>query len=127
MMDTALAPLIAVVGFASYFLISIKLAVYRRYPWEFVAVIAAGAGLGLYRFGTGPGVGSGIAAVVSIGLLALACWYFFSFSMFGQREDRPRIGERFPDFTLPASDGSLFRFAEIRGRRSLILFYRGIW
>jgi len=56
-----------------------------------------------------------------------ACWFLFSFSMYGPREDRPRVGERFPDFTLPASDGSTFSLAAARGRRLLVLCYRGDW
>ena len=47
--------------------------------------------------------------------------------MYAAREDRPRVGERFPDFALPASDGGAFHLAEARGRRLLILFYRGAW
>ena len=126
-MATVVAPLIAVLGFGSYFLVSTRFAIYRRYPWEFVSLVTLGAALGLYRFVQYPGAGTAVAAIFSAGILALACWYLFSFSMFETREDRPRVGERFPDFTLPASDGPPFHLADVRGRRHLILFYRGAW
>ena len=124
---TVVAPLLALAGFASYFLVSTRFAIYRRYPWEFIAVVAFGAALGLHRAVASPGAGTAVAAILAAGILALACWYFFAFSMFGTREDRPRVGERFPDFTLPTSDGSVFHLAAAGGRRHLILFYRGGW
>ena len=126
-MATIAPLLIAITGFGLYFLISTQLAIYRRYPWEFLAIVALGTGAALYRLGVSPGVGTLITAASTTGILGLACWYIFSFSMFGRREDRPRVGEQFPDFTLPASNGPAFHLAEARGRRLLILFYRGIW
>ena len=126
-MLTALAPLVAVGGFGLYFLSSFRFARYRRRPWEFLAIIAGGAALGAYRLAAAPGAPTAVAAVLAIGILAFACWFLFSFSMYGEREDRPRVGERFPDFTLPTSDGRIFRLAEARGRRLLLVCYRGIW
>src|SRR2546428_45280 len=48
-MAAVLPPLIAAGGFGLYFLTSFRLARYRRVPWEFLAVVAAGAALGGYR------------------------------------------------------------------------------
>ncbi len=37
----------------------------------------------------------------------------------------PSIGEAFPDFELPDSEGRLIRLGEWRrGRRALVIFYR---
>ena len=126
-MAALLPPLVAAGAFGLYFLTSFRLARYRRVPWEFLAVMAAGAGLGIYQLLTAPGAGTAIGAALAAGILAFACWFLFSFSMYRPREDRPRVGERFPDFTLPASDGSTFRLADARGRRLLVLCYRGDW
>jgi len=124
---TVLGPLLAAGGFGLYFLSSFRLARYRRRPWEFVAIVAAGAALGAYRLVAAPGAATAVAAALAVGILAFACWFLFSFSMYGKREDRPRVGERFPDFALPTSDGRVFRLAETRGRRLLLVCYRGIW
>jgi peroxiredoxin len=47
--------------------------------------------------------------------------------MYGPREDRPQVGDRFPQFRLPTSDGAVFDLASERGKRHLLLFYRGSW
>lgn len=124
---TILAPLVAIGGFAAYFVLSLQLALYRRVPWEFLAVVALGAALGLYALWRRPGLASGASALVSVAVLAVACWYLFSFSMFGPREDRPRVGEVFPDFTLTSSSGAPFHLAARDGRRHLLILYRGDW
>jgi hypothetical protein len=122
-----LPPLIAIAGFGLYFLASFKLALYRRVPWEFLSITAAGAALGVYQLYRAPGLATAASAALSAGVLGFACWFLFSFSMYGPREDRPRVGDTFPSFTLPASDGSTFSLAEARGRRLLVLCYRGDW
>src|ERR1051325_9356678 len=124
-MAAVLPPLIAAGGFGLYFLTSFRLARYRRVPWEFLAVVAAGAALGVYRLVAAPGAGTAIGAGLALGILAFACWFLFSFSMYGPREDRPHVGERFPDFTLPASDRSTFSPPGARRRPPLRLSHRG--
>jgi peroxiredoxin len=47
--------------------------------------------------------------------------------MYAGREDRPRVGDRFPEFRLPASDGVVFDLAAEHGKRHLLIFYRGSW
>ena len=127
MVALLLPPLIAIAGMGLYFLASVRLARYRRVPWEFLAIMAAGVGLGIYQLVRAPGLATAVSAALSAGILAVTCWFLFSFSMYGTREDRPRVGERFPSFTLPASDGSTFGLAEAAGRRLLVLCYRGDW
>ncbi|MBM4247024.1 MAG: redoxin domain-containing protein [Deltaproteobacteria bacterium] len=127
MPSVILAPLLAVGGAAAYMLLALKLGLYWRVPWPFLTVIAAGAGLGVVALVRRPGVGSGISAVLSGGVLVLALWWLFSFSMFGPREDRPRVGDVFPDFALPSAGGGTFALAERSGRRHLLMLYRGDW
>ena len=64
------------------------------------------------------------AFLVSSTVCFLAC---FAYSMYAPREDRPRVGDRFPDFRLPSSDGAVFDLAAGRGKRHLLIFYRGSW
>ena len=126
-MLTALAPLIAVGGFALYFLATFRFAIYRRRPWEFLAISGAGAALGVYRLAVLPSWATGLAASLAVGVFAFACWFLLSFSMYATREDRPRTGERFPAFTLPTSDGGTFHLGAHPGRRHLVVLYRGAW
>ena len=37
--------------------------------------------------------------------------------------DSPKIGDPAPDFALPASDGSMVRLADFRGRKVVLFFY----
>ena len=127
MLSIVLAPLLAVGGAAAYVLLTLKLGLYWRVPWPFLAVILAGAALGVATLVRRPGVGSGVSAVVSGGVLVLALWWVFSFSMFGPREDRPRVGDAFPDFALPSAGGGTFALSERAGRRHLLMLYRGDW
>jgi hypothetical protein len=40
----------------------------------------------------------------------------------------PALGERFPDFELPLSDGGTYRLADARRAGPvLVMFYRGFW
>ena len=127
-MEAFLPPLVAALGFSFYFLLPLfHVPVYRRIPWEFLAVVIAATALAVYRFVAGPAVATAVGAAVSLGILGFATWFFFSFSMYDAREDRPRIGEHFPEFTLPASDGSTFSLGDVRRRRLLIICYRGDW
>lgn len=126
-MLTLLGPLVAAAGLGLYFLGTFVFARYRSRPWEFLAITGAGVVLGLARLAAAPGVATGVAAAASVAIAAFSVWFLFFFTMYGPRETRPAVGERFPDFTLPASTGPSFRLADARGRRLLIVCYRGIW
>jgi hypothetical protein len=126
-MLAVLAPLVALAGLGLYFFLTLKLAVWRRYPWECVAISALGPLLGIYALARDPGIGTALGLALAAAIFAFGCWFLFSFSMFGPREDRPRAGDRFPDFTLPASEGPPVSLAALRGRRLVLLFYRGAW
>jgi hypothetical protein len=126
-MTSLLAVLLAFGGFGGYFVAATRFAMWRRVPWEFIAVTAAGALLGAIAFVSSPGLATTIAALASAGVLAFSLWYFLVYSQFGTREDRPRVGDSLPDFALPDSTGAMFRLSDRRGRRLLILFYRGDW
>ena len=120
-------PLVAAAAFGLYFLLTFRLTIYRRVPWDVLGVMVAAAALAVHQLVQAPGTATAIGTALTVGIAGFACWFLFSFTMYAPREDRPRVGERFPDFALPASDGGAFRLAEARGRRLLILFYRGAW
>ena len=126
-MATALGPILVIAGFALYMATNTQLGRFRRIPLEFLAVSASGVLHALGYFVTHPALSTGIAAAISVALGGMLGWFFFVFSMYGPREDRPRVGDRFPDFILPASDGGVFDLAAARGRRHLLIFYRGSW
>src|SRR5262245_38684309 len=124
---TVLGPILVIAGFVLYMVTNKQLGRFRRMPWEFLAVSASGVLHSLGYFVTHPSLSTGIAAAISVALGSILGWFYFVFSMYGPREDRPRVGERFPEFVLPASDGKMFDFAAARGRRHLLIFYRGSW
>src|SRR5262245_8081995 len=125
-MVTLLGPVLVLAGFGLY-LVTTSRGRFRRVPWEFLAVSGLGFLLSLTRVLAGPTAGT-IAAVLASGIgLSFMGWLFFVKSMYGKREDRPRVGDRFPDFRLPSSDGEVYDFALVRGKRHLLIFYRGSW
>lgn len=126
-MMTLVGPLLAVAGLVAYFAVALRFAVYRRIPWVFLGLTASGAAIGLLELVRRPGIGTAAAAVVAVAVLASASWYLLSYSMFGSREDRPAVGDLFPDFTLPSSSGEPFSLRESRAQRRVVILYRGDW
>jgi hypothetical protein len=126
-MATLVGPVLVLSGFGLYVASNTLLARFRRTPWEWLGVSALGvvvaATLALREGGTA----NAVAAVSSAVLFAFLVWFFFGYSMYGVREDRPRVGDRFPDFRLPTSEGAVFDLGAERGKRHLLIFYRGSW
>jgi hypothetical protein len=126
-MLTLIGPLLVLSGFGLYMASNTLLGRFRRIPWEFLAVSAAGAVAAVILAARESGTAATVGAGASIVLFALLLWFFFGYSMYAAREDRPRVGDRFPQFRLPTSNGAVFDLASERGRRHLLLFYRGSW
>ena len=126
-MPTLLGPLLVLSGFGLYMASNTLLGRFRRVPWEFLAVSAVGVIAALILAARGPGMAATVGAAASVVLFALLLWFFFGYSMYAAREDRPRVGDRFPQFSLPTSDGAVFDLASEHGKRHLLLFYRGSW
>jgi uncharacterized membrane protein YeaQ/YmgE (transglycosylase-associated protein family) len=122
-----LAPLIAGGAFVAYVLITTWLGIFRPMPWEYLALSVAGAALGVWAFARRPGLWRGASAALSVALTGGVFWMIFVGSMLPAREDRPAVGDRFPDFALRTSTGGTFRLSEATGRRHLIVLYRGDW
>jgi hypothetical protein len=122
-----LPPLIVASGFGLYMATNTLLGRFRRVPWEFLAISAFGVALGLVLALRDSTPAHITGAAVGSALFGFLIWFFFRFSMYGAREDLPRVGDRFPEFRLPASDGTTFDFTANRGKRHLLIFYRGSW
>lgn len=127
MVSALLGPALVIAGFAVYMITNVFLGRFRRLPWEFIALSTVGALISAASAVAAPSASTVGAAFVSGGLLAFLYWFFFSFSMYGPREDRPRVGDPFPTFRLPASDGSLYDSMAAAGKPRLLIFYRGSW
>lgn len=39
----------------------------------------------------------------------------------------PKVGERVPQFSLPASDGRTVALKDYAGKKLVLVFYRGYW
>ncbi len=126
-MSGFIGPLVVVSGLGLYFGANFWLGRFERVPYGAIAISLAGGIYSVMRAFVAPSATAIAAALASIGLLAFLYWFYFSFSMYAEREDRPRVGDRFPSFVLPASDGSLYDSAAAKPTRRLYIFYRGSW
>jgi hypothetical protein len=124
--QTLVGPILTIGGFGLYMLTTSR-GRFRRIPWEFLALSGVGAALSIARVFADPGAGAILAAAASSGFLGFMCWLFLVKSMYARREDRPRVGDRFPAFRLARSDGGDCESASLRGRPHLVIFYRGSW
>ena len=126
-MGALVGPLLVLSGFGIYMATNNLLGRFRRLPWEFLAVSALGVIVACWLALREDSAANIVVAAVSVTLFAFLVWFFFAYSMYAPREDRPRVGDRFPDFRLPSSDGAVFDLAAGRGKRHLLIFYRGSW
>jgi hypothetical protein len=126
-MSDLIGPIVVLSGFGLYVASNVWLGRFRRLPFEFLAVSVVGAGYAVIRAFMVPSTLATTSALVSVALLGGICWMWFSYSMYGPREDRPRVGDVFPEFRLPASDGTVYAFAAADRKRRLLVFYRGSW
>jgi len=126
-MAALLGPLLVLSGFGLYMATNTLLGRFRRVPWEFLAVSALGVVTAVVLALISGGASNLAGAAASVIAFGLLLWFFFGYSMYPPREDRPRVGDRFPDLRLPTSDGTVFDLAAARGKRHLLVFYRGSW
>jgi hypothetical protein len=106
------------------------LGIYRRVPVENYVLFVIAAGIGLYAVVERPSIPNGALVLVSLAMLGALVWYvhFAVGSTFPREELALRVGDRFPEISLPDSEGQLFQSASMEGVASaLYLFYRGDW
>ena len=126
-MIALLGPILVLSAFGLYMASTTLLRRFRRVPWEFLAVSALGVIVAAAIAARAPGTATLAGLVASVALFGFLVWFFFGYTMYGAREDRPRVGDRFPEFRLPTSEGGVFDLAAERGTRHLLIFYRGSW
>lgn len=124
---TVLGPLLTASGLLLHLGTTILFARYRKRPWGFLALSAFGLLYAVVRALSLPGTGTAVAAVASVALFAFTVWLLFVYSVFPERETRPAVGDRFPDFALRDTEGREFTLAGAQGRRLVVLLYRGSW
>ena len=96
--------------------------------------------IGVWRAFTQPGIYRGkvagsIIAVISVLLLVGSVALFSVARRLPQSAGAPHVGDRVPDFTLPASDGHLVSLSQLISgsagsaapKAVLLVFYRGYW
>ena len=127
-----LGPLLAVFGLASYFGLFYWWPLFRDVPWLNLLILAAAVGLSLSAWprsrSTLGRVGSAAGLVVSVGMLAMLCFYAFYWSY--QLPDAGRVaddGTRIPAIALTSWDGQTVDLAEAASGDLILVFYRGFW
>ncbi|MGH9318724.1 MAG: hypothetical protein ACRD21_27440 [Vicinamibacteria bacterium] len=111
---------------AARFFWTLRRGVYRRYPYEQFALVGTAAVLGLLAVLERPGIVSGALFLLELGALVIVIRYFGFGVRFPRGEIGVNVGDRFPDFTLPDSDGHTFDSRSLLGSSTaLYLFFRG--
>ena len=141
--------LVAVAGFASYFLFFARFPFTRDVPWLnllFFLVAALLLILGLRRAFASESSYRGRVSGPILAVLSTAILVFFCFGVFVEsRElppstDAPRVGQKAPPFSLPDTSGRAESLSELLSspiadgspaghtpKGVLLVFYRGYW
>ena len=128
-----LGALVSLVAALSYFLLAVRWPYLRDSGHMNVALGAAGAAVAVWgavravrrRRGRRPGIAAAMLAVSFAAFLA-AYVYWLSYRL--PPADRVvAIGSPAPDFALPDQAGKVWSLAALRGKKALIVFFRGHW
>lgn len=123
-------------GMVSYFLVFSRVPELRDVPWVNLPLAAAGVLLavwGLWRaIRSGAGWIGRLAAAFGAALAVLFGGFLFAYVFWisyqvPQATEVAGTMEVAPDVTLTAMDGSPVSLADYRGRKVLLVFYRGFW
>jgi len=131
-----IGPIVTFVGAVSYFLYFARFPSLRDVPWLNLPIVACGvwlSGVGVRRAFTLPGryrgrIGGALGLLLSVSLALLFCFYVFSLS-YGvpPPTETTRSLVLAPGFTLPDQHGGDVRLGDLRGRKVVLVFYRGFW
>jgi hypothetical protein len=131
-----LGPLVTLAGALSYFLYFARFPVLRDFPWVNLPLVLCGLALsavGLWRAvreraRRSSRILGGIGLAVSAGVALLFNLYvfFISYAMPGT-SDVTRALERAPSFRLTDQDGRSVALEDYRGRKLVVVFFRGFW
>lgn len=128
--------LVAFVGMVSYFLVFLRFPVLRDFPWLNLPLVCLGLALSCvavwraffrpqeYR---GKVVGS-LGLVFSLLITVTFGAYIFWLSYLLPAPTEKTMGlTRAPDFALTSMTGETVRLQDFRGRKVVLVFYRGFW
>ena len=102
--------------------------IHARVPWIFLAGFWAGAGLGIAAVVRHFAIHRLVVVLVELPLVALASWYFLSYSYLPEHELAVEVGDPFPSYELADQDGVLRRVEPASSMGpALYIFYRGDW
>jgi hypothetical protein len=140
--------LLTLAGFLSYFMFFSRFAALRDFPWLNLPLQVVGVGMVLFGFWRAYArptqyrgkLAAPIFSLLSIGTLALFCFYVFSLSYrVPPANSAPQVGQVAPDFTLPDHNSEKVQLASFFASSSteaspsgvghyvLLVFYRGYW
>ena len=127
---------ITVSGALSYFLHFVQFPVLRDVPWlnlplSWLGLLVCGAGCWRVvtrgRGALGKGL-AGMGFLLTLGVAGLFNWYVLSFSyQLPEAAGALAVQEAGPDFTLLDHNGESVSLSDFRGRKVILVFYRGFW
>jgi AhpC/TSA family len=131
-----LGPLLVFTGMVSYFEVFTRFPVWRDFPWINLPWILLGmilSAAGLWRaFGRpsryrGKILGS-LGLVFSLTVGGLFCFYVFYFSYTVPAPTETSLDlVQAPDFRLQDQSGKTVQLTDFRGKKVVLVFYRGYW
>ncbi len=131
-----LGPLVTLIGALSYFMVFARFPATRDFPWVNLPLVALGlvlSGVAVWRAFVHRTVWRGRVlgtAVFVFSLLLALAFNLYVFSLSYMLPDPTALTlelEQAPDFTLADHTGGEVRLADLRGRKVVLVFYRGFW
>jgi hypothetical protein len=102
--------------------------VHARIPWLLLTPLWLGGALGVAALWRGRTLLRGAVLALELPLVALASWYFLSYSFLPPHELARDVGDAFPEYALLDQDGARVTSQESRAAGpALYIFYRGDW
>ncbi len=123
--------LLALAGLASYFILSLLLGVYQRYPFAHMLLTLTGIGVMIIKMKNNFSFAKLGALLFSLTALVVFVWWSQSYSTYGAPAQS--FGEHetsaIPNFILKTTEGADFDFnaALKNAKRTLLVFNRGVW
>jgi hypothetical protein len=112
----------------AHFYWTLRRGTYRRIPFELFAFVGASVLVGFLAAIERPGVLTAGLFVAELLGLVLLVWYVAVGARFPRGEVSVKVGDPFPQFRLPDSEGREFDSSSLAGKSTaLYLFYRGDW
>ena len=129
-----LGPVIALIGFLSYYTFFVQWPLFRDVPWANLLILTFAIGISItgvrrawpeggWRRGAGV---FGVFASVSLTVMLLVFCFVLSYQL-PAAELAVKQGGEIPGATLVSNDGSRVNLAEAAGDRLILVFYRGFW